>query len=487
MRVAVGGGLRRRNAVGRVPGPGQRPPAVLLRRGAAMVSTADAGVPGARGVQSLHLFDGQPHRRRRLQRDLPNGLLQAASRAGAVAHHGLWALASPPQPSGVVKDARLADITVHFQRAPFPDGKVQLPGRAVPVERRGFGEGSGAVPRQGVGSGACRVAQGRCPQALPIGGLVGQAAGSQGHGGLPREAQRAVPLDGELRSVAAELLVVLDDVSVRGGDAAGVVDVVVLDLGLRGRQWGTGDRLRGMWDVRLVIDEVRVLPFDDVRFGVAFRLLPDSHVIAIGRDVVRVIKRHVLTAFLLLLLLRFLLLFWPLRLLPPALVAEDEAEHQQCQHRGTAAHDGRHGPERQGQLGGVRGREAHVATVDACPTLMARSTQHSQAGHHGLTRPSRVRLRAAAGEAWGMGGRLAAAPVVAGTGGAGPWGHTLVGEPAVDAHQLTPAGIAGAHVGAAAANLYRGVCFGERGQAVLAREGKALPAILDVGNAAVEA
>jgi len=123
-----------------------------------MVCTADAGVSGARGVQSLHLFDGQPHRRSSLQRDLPNGLLQAASWSGTMAHHGLRTLTSPPQPSGIVKNARLADIIVHLQRAPFPYGEVQLPGRTVPVESRGFGEGRGAVPRQGVGSRACRVA-----------------------------------------------------------------------------------------------------------------------------------------------------------------------------------------------------------------------------------------------------------------------------------------------------------------------------------------
>lgn len=134
MGVAVGRGLRCRNTVGRVPRPGQRPSAVLLGRGPAVVCAADAGVSGARGVQSLHLFDGQPHRRSCLQRDLPDGLLQAASRSGTVARHGLWTLTSPPQPSGVVKNARLADIVVHLQWAPFPYGEVQLSRRTVPVE-----------------------------------------------------------------------------------------------------------------------------------------------------------------------------------------------------------------------------------------------------------------------------------------------------------------------------------------------------------------
>lgn len=134
MGVAVRGGLGCGNAVGRVPRPGQGPSAVLLRRGPAVVGAADAGVSGARGVQSLHLFDGQPHRRSRLQRDLPDGLLQAAAWSGAVARHGLRTLTSPPQPSGVVENAGLADIVVHLQWAPFPYGEVQLPGWAVPVE-----------------------------------------------------------------------------------------------------------------------------------------------------------------------------------------------------------------------------------------------------------------------------------------------------------------------------------------------------------------
>lgn len=127
-----------------------------------------------------------------------------------------------------------------------------------------------------------------------------------------------------------------------------------------------------------------------------------------------------------------------------------------------------------------------MAAVDARPALVAGGAQHAQAGHHGLARASRERLGAAAGEG-GVRPRLAAAPVEAGAGGAGARRHALVGEPAVDAHQLAPARAAGAHVGAAAADLHRGVRPGQRGQAVLAREGKALPAVLDVGDAAAEA
>lgn len=50
-----------------------------------------------------------------------------------------------------------------------------------------------------------------------------------------------MPLDGKFRRVAAELLVVLDDVCVRRGDAAGVVDVVMLYLLLWRSQGGAGD------------------------------------------------------------------------------------------------------------------------------------------------------------------------------------------------------------------------------------------------------
>lgn len=294
-----------------------------------------------------------------------------------------------------------------------------------------------------------------------------------------------MPLDGELGRVAPELLVVLDDVGVRGGDAAGVVNVIVLDLGLGGSQRGAGDRLGGVRNVGFVVDEIWVFSFNDIGFRVPFGLLPDGHVIAVGRDVVGVIKRHILAPFFLL-LLRFLLLFWDFRLLSSALVAEDEAEDQQRQDRRAAAHNSRHSPEGQGQLGGVQGWEADVAAVDPCSTLVAWGARDPQARHHCLARPSGVRLGAAAGEA-GVRPGLAAAPVLAGAGGTGTWWDALVGIPLVDAHQLTPAGTAGADVGAAAADLHRGVCFGESCKAVLASEGKAFPAVLDVGDAAVEA
>lgn len=293
-----------------------------------------------------------------------------------------------------------------------------------------------------------------------------------------------MPLDGELGRVAPKLLVMLDDVSVRGGNAAGVVNVIVLNLGLGRSQWGTGDRLCGVWDVSFIIDEIWVFSFDDIGFWVSFGLLPDSHIITIRWYVVRVIKRHVLTPFFLLLL--FLLLFRTFRLFSSALVAEDEAEDKQRQDCRTAAHNSRHGPEGQGQLGRVWSWEADVATIDPCSTLMSWGTQHPQARHHCLACPSCICLWAAAGEA-GVQPGLTAAPILAGVGGTGAWWDALVGVPPVDAHQLAPAGTAGTDVGATAANLHRGVCFGESGEAVPASKGKALPAILDIGDAAIKA
>lgn len=73
--------------------------------------------------------------------------------------HGLGALASPPQPGGIVEHARLAGVPVHFQCTPIPQRKMQFPGWAVSVESRWLGERSWAVPGQGVGSGAGRVAE----------------------------------------------------------------------------------------------------------------------------------------------------------------------------------------------------------------------------------------------------------------------------------------------------------------------------------------
>lgn len=92
--------------------------------------------------------------------------------------HGLRTLTSPPQPRGIVENARLAGITVHFQSISISDGQMQFPGRAVPVESGGLGERGWAVARQGVGSWASGVAQGAGSQTLAIRRLVSQTARS---------------------------------------------------------------------------------------------------------------------------------------------------------------------------------------------------------------------------------------------------------------------------------------------------------------------
>lgn len=198
-----------------------------------MICTADTWVSGARRVEPLHLLNGEPYWWRRFQRDLPSGLLQATPWSRAMRCHGLRTLASPSQPRGIVENARLARITMHLQSISIPHREMQFPGRAVPVESGGLGERGWTVSRQRVGSRASRVTKGTGSQTLTVGRLVRQAAGSQGHGGLPGKAQGAMPLDGKFRGVAAELLVVLNDVGVRRGDAAGIVDVVMLYFLLR--------------------------------------------------------------------------------------------------------------------------------------------------------------------------------------------------------------------------------------------------------------
>lgn len=127
-----------------------------------------------------------------------------------------------------------------------------------------------------------------------------------------------------------------------------------------------------------------------------------------------------------------------------------------------------------------------MATTEPCSADMARAAGDPQARHHCLTPPPCIGLGAAAGEASVRPG-LTAASILAGVGGAGARWDALVGVPLVDAHQLAPARTAGTDIGATAANLNRGVCFGEGGEAVLAGEGEALLTVLDVGNAAVEA
>lgn len=108
-----------------------------------MVSATDAGVAWTWSVKPLHFLDGQPHRRPRLQRDLLDRLLQPTSgpRGVAVAGHGLWTLAAPPQPGGVVEHGwRLAHIIVQIQRAAFTTSQVEFSGGSVSVEGGGLCE-----------------------------------------------------------------------------------------------------------------------------------------------------------------------------------------------------------------------------------------------------------------------------------------------------------------------------------------------------------
>lgn len=171
---------------------------------------------------------------------------------------------------------------------------------------------------------------------------------------MPGEAQRAVSLDGKLGRVTAKLLVVLDDVSIRRSDTAGIVYIIVFNIclwGIAGGTGSTGDRLVVVRNVCFIIDQVRVFPLNDVWFGVPFRLLPYRHVISIWRDVIWVVECYILATlllFLLLLLLGFLFLgfLWHFGLVAVlAMVAQDQAEHHQGEDSGTAANNSWHRPD----------------------------------------------------------------------------------------------------------------------------------------------
>lgn len=186
-----------------------------------------------------------------------------------------------------------------------------------------------------------------------------------------------------------------------------------------------------MGDVRLIVDEVGVFPLNDVWLRVPLRLLPHSHIIPVGGDIVWVIKSNVLTS-LLLLLLRFLLLFGVFGLLPPALVTQNQAEHQESQDRRAAAHDSGHGPQGQGDLLGTLTQNTDMPSRTSGFAHSPLRTQHPEAGHHRLTGPPRVGLRAATGEA-GVQAWLAAAPILARVGGTVSGRNALVGVPLIDA------------------------------------------------------
>lgn len=323
-------------------------------------------------------------------------------------------------------------------------------------------------------------------------GLVGVAGGPQWQGRLSGEAQRAVSLDGELGRVAAELLVMLDDVGVGRGDAAGVVYVIVLDVCLRhlaGGTWGAGDGLVVVGDVCLVVDQVGVLPLDDVWLGVPLRLLPHRHVITVRRDVIWVVKGHVLAPFflLLLLLLRLLLLLWHFGLVAAlAVVAEDQTEHHQGQGCGTASHNGRHCPDGQGKLLGRGARAADEAAIVGRLAESALRALNPQARHQGLAGLASIELRADAGVTR-TGTRDAAPSVLARAGGTFAGWKALVGVPLVDAHQTVPAWAAVTQVGPSAADLDGWAGLGDGDSAVISAEGKIFPIVLHIGQAAVEA
>lgn len=432
-----------------------------------MVGAADAGVARTGSVQPLHLLDGQPHRRPRLQGYLLDGLLEPAARPGRVAHHGLWTLAAPPQPGGVVEHGRrLAHVAVQVQRAALPTGQIELPSWGVPVKGRGLGERCWGVPGQRVWGGARRVgvAERSRSQSLRVVRLVGVAGCTEGQRRLPGEAQWAVPLDGELGCVAAELFVVLDDICVRGGDAAGIVDVVVFNVRLRattGSAGRTGYRLVVVGNVRLVVDQVWVLPLDDIRFRVPFRLLPHRHVVSVRWNVVWVIKRYVLAALflflLLLLLLRFLLLgfLWHFGLVAAsAMVAQDQAENHQGKDGGTAANNCRDGPYWKDHCIGSRARAADKGSVVGRLADCTLRALDAQTGNQGLARLSCVELGADASETR-VGVRHTAALVLTWIGGTVSWWDTLVGVPLIDTHQAVPARVAFTQVGTPAADLDR--------------------------------
>lgn len=239
-----------------------------------------------------------------------------------------------------------------------------------------------------------------------------------------------------------------------------------------------------MGKIGLIIDEVGVFPLNDVWFRVPFRLFSHGHVLPIGRDVVGVIESNILTS-LFLLLLRLLLLFGTVGLLAPALITQDQAQDQEGQDGGTAAHDGGHSPQGQGDLLRAWTQDTDVASRASSLAHPPQRTGDAKTGHHHLTCPPCVRLRAATGEA-GVQAWLTAAPVLARVGGAVPGGHALVRVPLVDAQQVSPARVAGTDVRAAAANLHRRIRLRNGGQAVFPTERKTLATIQHRSDAAIK-
>lgn len=213
-------------------------------------------------------------------------------------------------------------------------------------------------------------------------------------------------LDGELGGVAAELLVVLDDVCIGRGYAAGIVYVIVFNVclwAITGGAGGTGDSLITVGNVCFIVDQIRVLPLNDVWFGVPFWLFPYRHVISIRWDVIWVIKSYVLTTlflFLLFLLLGFLFLrfLWHFGLVATlAVVAQDQAKHHQGKDSGTATNNSRNCPNGKDHClccGTWAADKGPIVGCLADGTLRALDTQ---TGHQGLTSLSSVELGADTG------------------------------------------------------------------------------------------
>lgn len=305
------------------------------------------------------------------------------------------------------------------------------------------------------------MAQWRRPQCLSVLRLIGVARCSKGQGGLSGEAQWAVSLDGELRSVAAELLVVLDDVCIRRSDTAGIVYVIVFDfclLTIAGGARSTRDGLVVVGNVCLIVNQIRVLPLNDVWFRVPFWLFPYCHVIAIWWDVIWVIKCNILATlllFLLLLFLRFLLLrfLWHFGLVAGlAVVAQDQTEDHQGKNSGTAANDSRHCPDGEDHSVSCRAGAADKPSVVGCFADSTLRALDAQTGHQSLTGFSCVELRADTSKSqvrvWHT-----AAIVLAGIRSTVARRDTLVCVPLVDAHQSLPAWVALTQVRTSAANL----------------------------------
>lgn len=173
---------------------------------------------------------------------------------------------------------------------------------------------------------------------------------------------------------------------------------------ITGGTWSTGDSLAVVGNVCFIIDQIRVLPLNDVWFGVPFRLFPYCHVISVWRDVVWVIKSYILTAlflFLLFLLLGFLLLrfLWHFGLVAtPAVVAQDEAEYHQGKDGGTAANNSRNCPNGKNYCLCCRAWAADKCSIVGCLADSTLRALDTQTGHQGLTILSCVELRADTGE-----------------------------------------------------------------------------------------